>query len=74
MPHHAVIGAHRQAIYMPATRHGFPSQRLTKALGASQRFNRARHLGDGSHIGAKYAAGGQSPGALLHVLPGRQHV
>src|SRR5580693_5312356 len=71
---HAMLGADRQAVHVPAPQQRFPRRRLIEAALAAQRLHGARQLRGGGDVAADEPAFAQRPRRRVRVLPRRQHV
>ena len=74
MSHHAVLGAHSEAVEVPLAAHILPGDWVYKTLGGAQILDETRHLGHGRDVAHEHAARNQRMGDGLDVLPRGKHV
>ena len=72
--HHAVVGAHSQALHVPAAHNGFVALGFGEATVQAHALNQAGHLGHGCNVADEHAAGCERLRHGVQALPGREHV
>ena len=74
MGHHAVVGAHRETLHVPAPHHGLGRLRLGEAAVGPHGLGHAGELRHGGHVADHHTAGGECGGHGVQALPGGEHV
>ena len=74
MCNHAVVGADRQALHVPATHNGFVTFGFGEAAVQAHALNQAGHLGHGRNVADEHAAGCERLRHGIEALPGCEHV
>ena len=74
MRNHAVIGADRQALHVPAAHNGFVAFGFGEAAVQAHALNQAGHLGHGRNVADEHAAGCERLRHSVQALPGCEHV
>ena len=72
--HHAVVGAHSQALDVPAAHNGLVALGFGEAAVQAHALHQARHLGHGRNVADEHAAGCEHLRNSVQAFPGGEHV